>query len=173
MYHQQTPFVPLASHYQPFLRPVFPLQTQFVPRIHATDNVECLAGYTIVRLLGQGGFGKVYLAQDNITKRCYAIKCTTAKNQQSQSESIEETLVHEYNLLRRMSHPNIVTCYNLLHTGAKWYLVMEFMDMGSIKSAIERGGPMQEMYVKYITKQVLKGLVFLHSLGIVHRDIKG
>ncbi|VDI16615.1 Hypothetical predicted protein [Mytilus galloprovincialis] len=77
-----------------------------------------------------------------------------------------------------MSHQNIVKCHGLIPTvsstvgSSNWYLFLEYMDMGSIKNTYKSFGHIEENFAKYITKEVLKGLAFLHGNGIVHRDIK-
>ncbi|XP_071146041.1 serine/threonine-protein kinase DDB_G0283821-like isoform X2 [Mytilus edulis] len=174
-----------STPYQPFLEPILPTQTPFVPRI---DNTDTIYGYTLRKLIGKGGFGEVYLAFDNVKKQYYAIKREERK-QMSQSElinhlydgpyyreeGVDKTLFREFNLLNELSHINIIQVFDLFKTDTHWHLVMEFMDMGSIKGIIN-GKVLKELDVKYITGQVLNGLVFLHShipKPIVHRDIKG
>ncbi|XP_063410330.1 mitogen-activated protein kinase kinase kinase 3-like [Mytilus trossulus] len=165
---QQLPPVPI----NPFLQPMFNFQVPLFRRINATDELSPY-GYIFVRLLGQGSFGKVYLAKHLSSQGFCAVKCASQTLWNPQSQVNVTALTNEYTILRQMWHNNIVSCLGIItYDSSTWYLFLEYMDMGSIKSIYKQSGPMAEICVSYITHEVLNGVLFLHAKLIAHRDIK-
>ncbi|ESO08756.1 hypothetical protein HELRODRAFT_74186, partial [Helobdella robusta] len=125
------------------------------------------------KILGAGGFGQVYLCYDVDTGVELAVKQV---NVYCQSEDISKevrALQSEIKLLQDLSNPRIVQYYGSQKEPHMLSIFMEFVPGGSVKDQIQDYGPLTESVTKRYTKQVLEGLEFLHSLMIVHRDIKG
>jgi calcium-dependent protein kinase len=78
----------------------------------------------------------------------------------------------EMTMLSKLSHPSIVTLYNLFHYEKKYYVVMEYCNGSSVIEMINKITPKSEKIVINIMKQLLRALSYMHSLNIVHRDIK-
>jgi len=69
-------------------------------------------------------------------------------------------------------HENIVRYLGYKQIGENIFILMEYMQEGSISSMLEQFGPLEENVIKKFTKQVVQGLIYLHEKGVIHRDIK-
>ena len=78
----------------------------------------------------------------------------------------------ELSVLSRLSHPNIVRLYDIIHTNKHIYILMEIAELGDLGTYIEENGPRGEEEAKKMFAQLLSAVTYLHSLGIAHRDIK-
>ena len=79
----------------------------------------------------------------------------------------------EINLLKNLEHPKIVKYYDSIQTEDDLNIILEFVENGSLDLLIENIGKIPESLVVIYIKQVLEGLVYLHSQDVIHRDIKG
>lgn len=144
---------------------------------------EVLGDYRIIKELGRGGMGVVYLAEHLRLQKKYALKILP----QAFSESPE--LVHRFHtearVMAELNHPNIVKVVNMSCVGTTYYLVMEYIasETGEPKNLHhyqrERGGVLPEDEVERIAVEILSALDYAHSysskaapMGIIHRDIK-
>ena len=92
--------------------------------------------YTIVRLLGEGGMGTVFEAEQRETQKRVAIKCLHPH--QAGDPEIGERLLREARAMARVRHPNVVDIYDVGRDGPIIYLVMEYLDGETFSKAIER-----------------------------------
>jgi serine/threonine protein kinase len=129
-----------------------------------------LLEYRIVRQLGQGGFGAVYLAHDTLLDRPVAIKELTITKQTD--EGAFKRFMQEARTAGGLNHPNIVTIYALKVEGPNVYPVMEYVGGGSLRSLLEKQGKLDIEQAVRIAIDVCEGLAAVHAKGIVHRDIK-
>ncbi|XP_043922613.1 mitogen-activated protein kinase kinase kinase 8 [Protopterus annectens] len=109
-----------------------------------------------------GAFGKVHLAVDRQTKKRMA--CKLIPVQQFKPADVE--------IQARFHHENIAELYGALLFDDTVYLFMEAGEGGSVLEKLETCGPMREFEIIWVTRQILKGLDFLHSRKIIHHDIK-
>eukprot|EP00127_Corallochytrium_limacisporum_P001795 Clim_evm2s84 gene=Clim_evmTU2s84 len=116
--------------------------------------------YTIVEQLGSGTKGKVYKARHSRTKEVVAIKI----HHLAAESNVESLRVHP-------RHPNIIEYTAAYRHKDELWLVMEFMDAGSLADVIERNGPLSEEFVAFVTQQILRGLTHAQSLGMYHHNI--
>jgi len=79
----------------------------------------------------------------------------------------------EIELLKKLDHPNIVKYIDFIQTKTNINIILEYVEGGSLHQLVKQNGMLGEYLVQVFTKQVLEGLDYLHSQGIVHRDIKG
>lgn len=119
--------------------------------------------YQYVSLIGQGKFGSVVKAQHLKTGDMRAIKKITI-NSDDQLEEIK--------ILKKLSHPNIVTPLEYCKDANDLFLVTEYCDGGTLYDRIAREGRLDENMCRSFVKQILSGLAYCHQNGIVHRDIK-
>jgi serine/threonine protein kinase/Tfp pilus assembly protein PilF len=126
--------------------------------------------YRIVRQLGQGGFGTVYLARDTLLDRPVAIK-ELALTRQTDEQAFKRFLL-EARTAGGLNHPNIVTAYALKVDGPTVYLVMEYVSGGSLRGLLEKHGKLDIEQAVKIAIDVCEGLAAVHTKGIVHRDLK-
>jgi len=126
--------------------------------------------YKIVEVLGHGGMGSVYKAEDLKLKTTIALKLLLP-DYQSQPEVINRFL-REIRLALKITHENVVRIYDLGEVDNVYYISMEYIEGLDLKSLIERKQkfPIQEGVD--LIRQVLSGLSVAHAKGIVHRDIK-
>lgn len=136
---------------------------------HKGDRLV-LGDYLILREIGAGGMGKVYLAEHRRMKRKVALKTLPTKIALDE-ESIGR-FQREVQAAAKLSHPNIVTAYDAGEAKGVSYFVMEYVDGINLSDLIKEHGVLQvDVAVNYII-QAAKGLGFAHSEGIIHRDIK-
>lgn len=125
--------------------------------------------YEILRRLGQGAMGEVYLAKDPLIGREVAIKTIAAAH--SQGEEARERFLREARAAGALSHPNLVTIHEFGEDGGMLFLVMEYVPGEDLHSLIAlKGLPPKE--ILEVLAQVCEGLGFAHSKGVLHRDIK-
>jgi tRNA A-37 threonylcarbamoyl transferase component Bud32 len=130
-----------------------------------------LAGYTILRTLGQGGAAVVYLARQEALDRLVAVKVL---RRGVEDERAWRQFRREATTIARLSaHPNVVTVYTAGRSQAGHpYLVTEFLDRGSLSDVIAADGPLPPATVAKVGVAVADALVAAHALGILHRDVK-
>lgn len=145
-----------------------------------------IPGYAILRELGRGGMGIVYLAKQRTTGRLVAIK--TLLPAAAASERDTRMFLREIEVSRTLRHPNVATLIDHGHHDGTLFLVMEYCDGGNLDDLLQaRGGFLPVNEALAIIFQVLDGLEFAHharvevtlqdgsrlsSTGVVHRDLK-
>lgn len=127
--------------------------------------------YRIVRVLGVGGMGTVYLARDEGLDRLVALKVVRS-HLASQPLALERFRA-EARTMARLSHPHVVGVHALGETDGRPYLVMEYVPGTPLSRFVhERGEPLRAEEVLAILDQVCRGVAALHAAGLVHRDLK-
>ncbi|OQR99064.1 cell division protein kinase [Achlya hypogyna] len=119
--------------------------------------------------IGEGTYGVVYKALDLKTQEIVALKRIRLE---VEDEGIPSTALREISILRELEHPNIVKLLNCLQDAGKLYLVFEFVDRDLKRFMDATLGVVDPALVKAYMYQLLKGLAFCHSRGIMHRDLK-
>ena len=129
-----------------------------------------LDGYQILKSIGSGATGCVYLAKQTNLDRLVAIK-VIHKSQGSNSELVERGLA-EARILAKLHHPNIVAIHDVGEKEEYFYMIIEYVDHGSLEDKVFKSKKMNELEVWKLTKQVCSGLQAALVEGIIHRDIK-
>jgi serine/threonine-protein kinase len=139
-------------------------------RIEATEARQ-LNQYRLVKQLGKGGMGDVYLAEHRLLKRPCAVKLIRPD---SAADPIElARFEREVRATARLSHPNIVDVFDYGRAeDGTFYYVMEYLPGLSLEELIKRFGPMPPGRVIYLLEQVCGALAEAHAEGLVHRDVK-
>jgi len=95
------------------------------------------------------------------------------RNSEEEQEKVERLVREEVTLMSRLHHPNILRMYGAIQEGSHINVFEEWMGGGSIASLLDRHGAFNEQVILRYTHQILVGLDYLHSNGILHRDLKG
>jgi serine/threonine-protein kinase len=126
--------------------------------------------YRIVALLGRGGMGEVYRADDLTLGQPVALKFlpkAAAKN-----EEARERFRHEVRIARRVSHPNVCRVYDVGEAEGQTFLSMEYVDGEDLASLLRRIGRLPGDKALEIARQLCAGLAAAHREGVLHRDLK-
>ena len=135
-----------------------------------TDLATLLAGqFTIVREIGRGGMGIVYLARDDKLDRLVALKLLRADDN---DPSARERFLREGRTAARLSHPNIVPIYRADEIGGVAFFTMAYIDGESLADRVRDRGPLPPTDAVRILRDVALALAHAHTAGIVHRDVK-
>ena len=155
---------------------------------HCLPNGTVIKDYRIEKVLGKGGFGITYLAEDIRLKKMVAIKellpdgiaargadssvIAQSSSQEDDYKWAIDSFLKEAQTLAGFEHPNIVRIYRLFEDHNTAYMVMPFIEGVSLKDVVKqkKGLPFEE--VKKIVHQLLDGLEVVHQLDTLHRDIK-
>jgi len=131
---------------------------------------DFLDEFRILDMVGGGGFSVVYKAEDTILDRPVAIK---QLNPGAFVEfGAEERFIREAKLAASLIHPNIVSIYTFKQRGGSLFLIMEYLDGGSVRDLIDQYGHLTQGTLLKLATHVCHALDVLHQRGIIHRDIK-
>lgn len=131
------------------------------------------ARYRIIREIGRGAMGRVYLAHDTLLERDVALKELNVPDYLSEEEKTEvrERFRQEAKAAARLTHPHILTVHDIIISGDRQYIVMEYLEGKTMREVLaERRLSPEE--VMSIAPMVCEALGYAHRQGIVHRDVK-
>ncbi|XP_034653447.1 mitogen-activated protein kinase kinase kinase kinase 5 isoform X3 [Drosophila subobscura] len=124
--------------------------------------------YELIQKIGSGTYGDVYKAKRIQSNELAAIKVIKLEP----SDDIQ-IIQQEIIMMRDCRHPNIIAYYGSYLRRDKLWICMEFCGGGSLQDIYQVTGPLSENQIAYMCRETLKGLEYLHSMGKMHRDIKG
>jgi serine/threonine protein kinase len=143
--------------------------------------------------IGRGGYGAVFKAWNQRTGELVAIKRLHIRHVEENASSIQVKATlrlirvlrvllpvsvvaafaqTEINLLKKLHHPNIVEYKETIRTADALYIVLEYVENGSLAQTLKKFGSFSETLTAVYISQVLRGLEYLHNQGVIHRDIK-
>src|ERR1700721_236229 len=125
--------------------------------------------YEILKKLGSGGSGVVYLANDTLLMRPVVLKIL--KRGALSLEQMRTTVLREARLASAIEHPNVCAIYEVGEEGEEAYIVMQYVPGQSLDKIFAKG-PAAIQLVLSVGIQIADGLSAAHSLGIFHRDLK-
>lgn len=144
-------------------------------RVAATAPGLVLAGrYRLVDVLGRGGMGKVWRAEDELLHRTVAVKELTAGLYVAEADRV---VLHartrkEARAAARISHPGVVTVHDVLEHDDRPWIVMQFVDGPSLADSAKENGEVTPHEAARIGLGVLGALGAAHAAGVLHRDVK-
>lgn len=132
-------------------------------------DLEYISHYRIVRMIGSGGMGEVYLAEDARLKRQVAIKVLRIESSVDAEKA--SRFEKEARAASALNHPNILTVFDVGKSDSFRYMVTEFVDGQTLREYFRHGSVPVKKAVEIMTG-VAKALDAAHSAGIIHRDVK-
>jgi serine/threonine-protein kinase len=131
-----------------------------------------LGRYEIESLLGEGGMGRVYRARDPMIDRLVAIKTLGVDLDPAQLEEFKQRFFREARSAGRVSHPNVVTIYDVGESDGVAFIAMEHVEGRTLRESLDGGARLGVDEACRVAAQVAHALAAAHRLGIVHRDVK-
>jgi serine/threonine protein kinase len=134
---------------------------------------QTLGTCTLQRMIGRGGMGAVYLAQQSRPRRAVAVKVLLPGiTEQRPREEFLARFRREADAIAALDHVNIMPIYEYGEQGEVAFLVMPYVNGGTLREMLERRGPLPLEEIATTLEQVSAGLDSAHAQGIVHRDLK-
>ena len=130
----------------------------------------CPEDFELLRVVGQGAFGKVFQVRKKDTGEVFAMK--VMKKDRVLEKDHGEYVRAERNALTAVVHPYIVTLRYSFQTSKKLYLVLDFINGGHLFFQLYRAGVFEEELARLYTAELVSAITHLHALGFVHRDLK-
>ena len=127
--------------------------------------------YKVIKKIGDGTFGTVYLAENTITNLKVALKCVSkSKMKDINDKEKENSTQAEIDIVKQLDHPNIVKIIEYYSTNDNYYVINDYYSYGELFTLIKKN--LTEEEIAYIFYQILSGVYYLHSQKIIHRDLK-
>jgi serine/threonine-protein kinase len=133
-------------------------------------GVSQLLHYKLLKKLGEGGMGSVYLAEDSVHNRQVALKILPPRH--AGNAEFLKRFQREADAMGRLHHVNIVRAYSVGEDQGRHFIAMEYCDGETLDKRIKREGRIPHGKAMEITIQVARGLQYAHERGLIHRDIK-
>ncbi len=131
---------------------------------------KVLGKYRLNAVLGHGGMGIVFKAHDPLIERDVAIKLLA--DHMTADETALGRFLAEARATGKLSHPNVVSIYEICREGDLHFLVMEYLSGGSLADRLESRGPCSVLEATRAMIDVCQGVAAAHAVGLIHRDIK-
>lgn len=145
----------------------------FVMPTNPTD-INNLGRYQIKSVLGKGAMGLVYKGIDPAINRAVALKTIRLDfvNDPAEMADLKDRLFQEARAAGKLSHPNIVTIYDVGSEGPLQYIAMEYLEGQTLEEMIAKKVKFNYRIIAHIIVQIASALEYAHNMGIIHRDIK-
>ncbi|CAN6471615.1 unnamed protein product [Victoria cruziana] len=134
-----------------------------------SNRGRVIGDYRVCEQVGSGSFSVVWRATHRITGSEFAIK---EIQMQRLTKKLQESLLSEIVILRKINHPNIIRLHDIIETPGKIHLVLEYCRGGDLSMYIHNHGKVPEAIAKHFMRQLASGLSILREHNIIHRDLK-
>ena len=132
--------------------------------------------YSLIKCIGKGAFGEVFLTSKRGTTQLFATK--KVPKSKADSPQIKKYFINEITILREISHPYIIHFETIKHTIHNYYIITEFCNGGDLFNCLKKYKQLHYNYafteeiVQHLMRQIISAFKYLHSLKIIHRDVK-
>src|SRR5713226_1552275 len=126
--------------------------------------------YEVRERIGRGGMGMIFKAHDPVLNRAVALKVISTEIEVT--DELRARFFREAQACARLSHPNIVTVFDMGEDDGRFFIVMEFLEGEELRRLITHSKPLALEDKLSVMLQVCDGLHYAHQKGVVHRDIK-
>ncbi len=148
-------------------------RNRLVPLFHASGEEvfpPLLGEYELVRRIGSGGMGVVYLARHRRMNRHVALKAVPPHA--LDREILHQRFAREVEITARLAHPNVVTAFDAREDQGVSYLVTEYLEGGDLGRLVRRSGSLPVLTAVQSIRAAALGLAHAHERGVIHRDVK-
>ncbi len=149
---------------------IAPLAHVFLSPPQAPGEIGWLGGYRVLGVLGSGGMGLVYRAEDVALQRLVALK--VMKPEVASSDQARQRFLREGRAMASIEHENVVVVYQVGQDNGVPFLAMQFLRGESLAERLQRDTVLSVPEVLRIGREIALGLAAAHSRGLVHRDVK-
>ena len=137
--------------------------------------IKPVGEFTFIKNLGKGSFGEVLLTKKENSSQLFATKKIPISN--LTTKKFEEYLYNEINIMQKLNHKNIVKFHKVIRTPNNIYIIMDYLNGGNLQDYLTNyqkinKKPFPQKMIQYFVKQIVDGLIHIHSKDILHRDIK-
>ena len=136
---------------------------------HKTREIH-VGHYKILRILGEGTFGKVKLCTDENTHEKYAVKILEKRKIKEKDDQIR--VDREINMIKTFNHPNLISVSEIFFFKDSYYIVMDYCEGGELFNYIVKHRRLDEDEAAFFYYQIIEGLEYIHHNKIAHRDLK-
>jgi len=159
--------IPIIAHELDFLSRH--LVEQLIRHVLRRLGAVPIGGYNVIRQIGHGGMGVVYLAEQSSVKRNVALKLLIRRDM---SQKFIDRFKREGRACAQVRHRNLVAAFDVGSEDGWHYFAMEYVDGTTLSQAVRENGAFSELEGIRIIRQVAEAMECAHAAGIIHRDIK-
>lgn len=130
-------------------------------------------GYFFGTKIGKGTYATVIASEyaDENNKRI-TLACKIVDKEKAPKEFLDKFFPRELEIITKIEHPNIIQIHSIIQRGPKIFIFMRYAEMGDLLEYIKKYGCVKESHARIWFKQMVDGIIYLHSLNIAHRDLK-
>lgn len=139
-------------------------------RMRAVSRMSRIEDYDVGQMLGRGGFASVYRARHRSSGCVFALKVMDKAH--LRQHGMEDRVRNEIKIHRKLHHEGIVQFHTCFDDDECFYIVLELCSGGNLYRYLRKHGPLSEKRASVVIKQLLLALEYMHSQGVVHRDLK-
>ena len=129
---------------------------------------------TLIKVLGKGAYGEVYLSKKANSNKLFATKRIDKFRADNQ---LKKYFQYEINIMKGLNHENIIKLEDIKMTANNYYVVLEYLNGGDLKSCLHLymqryNTPFPEVIVQHLMKQIVRAVAYFHEFNVIHRDLK-